>query len=1039
MVDSEKFAQSWSAYLSNLVGAHSHVAIETTFLDFVRQAFSIPLSDYRLEERVYRGRIDALLGNLVLEFKRDLVKERLDAEEELKRYISQLREKHPAASFTGVATDGARFRVYNSDLELLAEKDLRRAKPEDALFFLDSLFFIFRSSQIPTAANIVAVLGPQSPTFRSSQAALRSLFGTVREEPAVQVRFREWKKYLERVYGEDVGDEALFLKHTYLATMAKFIAFFFRSGSAIPSPQDVEEVIKGVKFSRQGISNFIEDDFFTWPLNEKAKAQGLQLVQKLVASLMAYEFSTANQDILKELYEEILGQEARHNLGEYYTPDWLAEYMLTELAHLPENPDWRVLDPACGSGTFLFIAIRLLRATLENLGHSRLEILRRIQQQVVGMDVHPVAVTIARTNYLLALSDLLKPSLPEPISLPVYLADSLRPPVIVKVFQKGTQGEASYHVETEANIIFSIPETLGPHLDTTIETMRSFLGHSREQALVGFQREVAKLPISPEAREAVNQDFQTLLDLYHEGKDTVWLFILKNMPRPRFMQGSFDLVMGNPPWLSLRYIQDARYKSQVKNLILNTYHLLSRKKTHLFTHLDLAPLFFVQASFLYLKKQGRIAFVMPRGVLSADQYAEFTSFEFLGDEPVRFALEHVVDLAPVPKEREVTPLFRQAACVIVAQKDGKTTFPVSATQMEGRLAGKNLPWAEAVKQLKLTPVRLSRVQGRLLTEKEDRRPTGQSYYHDKIFDGATIYPRNFFFVRAAPEPGPATRPVLETDEEQARQAKEPWRSLRMRGDVEAQFIFATLLGGDILPFGHRPLLPVLLPLTVQNDKALLVNYSQAVEQGYTGLAAWLREMEGYWQRYATKDEKGQAKIANILEQIDYRRKLTSQRLNLGYKVLYNAAGTHIAACVLDLSALPPVVLGSGMSLAPSGFAADHMTYHLETERLEEAHYLATVLNSSVLDEAIKPMQSRGLFGQRHIHKKLFLLPIPRYDASQSSHRRLTELGQECHQQVAEVLPSLLPKYKGSGHLRTHLREMLQDNLKTIDWHVKRLL
>ena len=556
---------------------------------------------------------------------------------------------------------------------------------------------------------------------------------------------------------------------------------------------------------------------------------------------------------------------------------------------------------------------------------------------------------------------------------------------------------------------------------------------------MGFRREVAKLPVSPEAGEAVNKDFQTLLDLYHEGKDTVWLFILKNMPRPRFMQGGFDLVMGNPPWLSLRYIRDARYSREVKRLVLKTYHLLSSKKTHLFTHLDVAPLFFAQASFLSLKKGGRIAFVMPRGVLSADQYSEFTSFDFLGDEAISFALEHVVDLAPVPKEREVTPLFRQAACVIVAQKDGQTTFPVPATQMEGRLTGKNLSWAEAQKHLRLTPVRLSRIQGRLLTEKEGRGPMGKSYYHDNIFEGATLVPRNFFFVQAAQEPGPATRPVLETDEEEARQAKEPWRSLRMRGAVEGQFIFATLLGGDILPFDHRPLRPVLLPLSVQGDKALLVNYSQAVEQGHTGLALWLREAEEHWQRFATRDERGQAKIANILERIDWRNLLTRQRLNSGYKVLYNAAGTHIAACVLDLSTLPPVELGSGLSLPPSGFVADTKAFYHETAQLEEAYYLAAVLNSPVLDYAIKPIQSRGLYGERDIHRKPFRLPIPCYDASRSSHRRLAELGQECHQRVVEGLPSLLPKYKGSGPLRTRLRETLQDTLKTIDWHVRRIL
>ena len=131
----ENFVQSWSAYLSNLAGARSHVAIEATFIDFIQKTFGIPLSDYRLEERVYQGRIDALLGNLVLEFKRDLIKERADAEEELKRYISQLREKHPAARFTGVATDGLAFRIYDSDLELRWSNGKRKSGGSGEIHF----------------------------------------------------------------------------------------------------------------------------------------------------------------------------------------------------------------------------------------------------------------------------------------------------------------------------------------------------------------------------------------------------------------------------------------------------------------------------------------------------------------------------------------------------------------------------------------------------------------------------------------------------------------------------------------------------------------------------------------------------------------------------------------------------------------------------------------------------------------------------------------------------------------------------------------
>src|SRR3990172_11989539 len=52
-----------------------------------------------------RGRVDALLGRTVLEFKADLRREQKDAEEQLTRYLRQ-REKETSERFVGIATDG---------------------------------------------------------------------------------------------------------------------------------------------------------------------------------------------------------------------------------------------------------------------------------------------------------------------------------------------------------------------------------------------------------------------------------------------------------------------------------------------------------------------------------------------------------------------------------------------------------------------------------------------------------------------------------------------------------------------------------------------------------------------------------------------------------------------------------------------------------------------------------------------------------------------------------------------------------------------
>jgi len=77
-------------------------------------------------------------------------------------------------------------------------------------------------------------------------------------------------------------------------------------------------------------------------------------VRTLSRRLARFDWSAVEQDVLKVLYENIIGAETRKRLGEYYTPDWLAHIMVTEAIATPLEQ--RVLDAACGSGTFLFHA-----------------------------------------------------------------------------------------------------------------------------------------------------------------------------------------------------------------------------------------------------------------------------------------------------------------------------------------------------------------------------------------------------------------------------------------------------------------------------------------------------------------------------------------------------------------------------------------------------------------------------------------------------------------------------------------------------------
>ena len=85
------------------------------------------------------------------------------------------------------------------------------------------------------------------------------------------------------------------------------------------------------------------------------------------------------------------------------------------------------MDPSCGSGTFLYHATQLL--LVDAAQHPELEGSREAQVEIVndlvaGMDLHPVAVELAKTTKIAAFSNFVSyPELEDPL---VYMGDSLQ-------------------------------------------------------------------------------------------------------------------------------------------------------------------------------------------------------------------------------------------------------------------------------------------------------------------------------------------------------------------------------------------------------------------------------------------------------------------------------------------------------------------------------------------------------------------------------------------------------------------------------------
>jgi len=124
-----------------------------------------------------------------------------------------------------------------------------------------------------------------------------------------------------------------------------------------------------------------------------------------------------------------------------------------------------------------------------------------------------------------------------------------------------------------------------------------------------------------------------------------------------------------------------------------------------------------------------------------------------------------------------------------------------------------------------------------------------------------------------------------------------------------------------------------------------------------------------------------------------------------------------------------------LEVKPKGFVADAKTYFYETDDENEAHYLCAILNSTITNEGIKPYQTKGLFGERDIHRRPFMLPIPKFDPNDPIHLRLAELSKICHAKVAKV------KFAGKSvaKLRKLAREAVKDELREADELVSKLL
>lgn len=908
------------------------------------------------------GRIDTMWGATVIELKTDLRREQADVEARMPDYLADAaRRSANPRPVTGIATDGATFIGYQ--LVDGALKELRRyaadpERPDELMAWLEPLLSD-RADLLPEARAVAQAFGRGSLTFSRARLTLDTLWAALKPDPEVRLKRDLWDGLLREAYGADVGEDSLFLQHTYLTIVVKTIA-----ARVLDLPvNDPERLLSGRALADEGILGAVEADFFDWPLKLPA---GADLVRQVAAQTARFRLTDVETDVLKVLYESLVDPDQRHDLGEYYTPDWPAGRVVAEAVDKPLTQ--RVLDPACGSGTFLFHAMRRLITAGRAAGWAERRIVEACAEQVRGMDVHPVAVTLARVTWLLALGGLLS-GRPPKLTVPVFLGDAMQ--WNLRRFVNRT--DVTIEVPGEARplrIPLGFAEEQATFESGLDELNRGLADGATQEAVANALRRIDGA--SAADADALAETFAQLQALYRAGRNGIWTFVFRNLARPVWLSRTeqrADVLIGNPPWIVYRHLSPGM-KDRLRQA-LRGYELWVGGS--LATQQDMCALFWARGTERYLKPRGRIAFVLPYAVLNAPVFAGLRAGR-MGEARVRltgaWALERVWPIFGAQSGSSTT-----STCVLFGRQQMAGPHPAEIDRWEGRLIHRDAGEAEAARVL--TRSRIAWPRPRTLV--------GASPYRARFRQGATIVPRRFFIV----DPAPASRvgrsahaPIMQG--RAGRLDKRPWTTVEPpRGPVEGEFLRQLALGETVAPFRMLETVTAVIPLR----GARVLDSVAARGAGDRHLAAWLADIEAKWAEHANKASDGQPRMT-LSARIDHMRLLSCQSgPAANSRVLYTKAGTRLSAA----------------TLLANDAIVDHKAYWTNAHSPREAAYLTAILNSAAVVAKISDLQGIGEAGtKRDFDNLVWTLPIPEYDDAEALHRDLAAAALRAEQVAASV-------------------------------------
>ena len=866
----------------------------------------------------------------------------------------------------------------------------------------------------PSAEMLTEHFGIGSDLLRQATALLLDAHRKHREHPTVAVKRKLWQELLQVALGQDSTgdpDEAdwLFIRHTYLTTVtALVLQAHFGIDVVRQADTNPDGLLNGSTLnSLAGLKGVIESDLFQWP-GEIGQTEYVRAIARKVAQ---FDWSHRAEELAAVLYQNTITPEERRRMGEYYTPRWLAQAIVDEL--IDDPLDTVAMDPSCGSGTFIECLAQRIIAAGRNAGLPAAAILQQLQSNIIGIDLHPVAVQLAKATYVLNCHEIITAARMErtaqaAIAPPIYLGDSLQ----LRYDDRALFNQQTIRLRTTesdpdavgngpSSIYFEIPLSLARQADRFDLLMLDLAQAVDRNDDTDRVLDNHGVPAGPDL-DTMRQTVAQMRKLHAVNRNHIWAYYLRNMVRPAVIaEHSVDAIVGNPPWLTYSRSSDI-VRDELVNLCRDAYGIWAGGR--LAPHQDVSTLFFTRVTDLYLRDCGRIAMVLPHSALRAGQHAKWRAGYWQSQDKDNL--------------NAVSVDFRSKASWDLDNLEPNDFFPMPSAVVFAQSRGKNGDYKKQRKLAQaLAPGRVEIWRGPTGTPQVTRlaetlhHDDGEfhSPYADLAMQGPTIVDRRLFFVSTAPNRVLMAAPdTLLTYPRETKQDKKRYDVSRLQGHaVHEDNLFAVYLGESIAPYIALQSLTAVLPVS-KATMTLPLNHSNCTRHPKTGRITHdacvvdTQELDfRMQQRWPVMESlwdanKGKNDAKSLVQRLNFNSSLTSQLEYLRdpsdrpVRIAYTTSGRPSGAMITDDTAI-----------------LDTSTYQVACRDLDEAHYLLSIINSDALADAAKPFCPTNWARKiRTLHKSLWKLPIPAYDSGNALHAELSSLGKTAAAEADEIIGNL---------------------------------